>query len=188
MLVYGEDGWTHDEHGRQVADFRHNDRAALESLIREAMGGDDPEDDEVESILDDAAGLIDADVYDMAEMLDRHGSTFAGNCADDTAQDWIDNGFERDSADDWCEIGCWDAATAAELRDSGLTPTQAQEAAQRLIEAETAEWNAKDDAAAKADADWTPCSRDSCYTDGDPIYSACNNDTLAQEIIDAAKE
>ena len=42
VMVFGEDGWTSDEHGRQVADFRHNDRAALESVIREAieMGGD----------------------------------------------------------------------------------------------------------------------------------------------------
>lgn len=59
IMVYGEDGWTWDEHGRQVADFRHNDRAALEAIIREAieMGGDEPEDAEVEAILADAVEI-----------------------------------------------------------------------------------------------------------------------------------
>lgn len=53
------DGWGLDAHGRQVADFRHSPRAALESVIREAIeaGGDEPDDDEVEAILDDAAEI-----------------------------------------------------------------------------------------------------------------------------------
>ncbi len=56
VMVYGEDGWTNDECGRQVADFRHNDRAALETIIREAgeMSGDALDDDDVESILEEA--------------------------------------------------------------------------------------------------------------------------------------
>lgn len=59
VMVYGEDGWDNEGHGRQVADFRHRPRAALESIIREAieMGGDEPDDDEVEAILDAAVEL-----------------------------------------------------------------------------------------------------------------------------------
>lgn len=66
VMVYGEDGWTTDEHGRQVADFRHNDRDALESVIREAieMGGDEPDDEEVESILNSAIEIGDAEMGD----------------------------------------------------------------------------------------------------------------------------
>ena len=57
VLVYGEDGWTGTQY--QVADFRHNDRAALECFIREAieMGGDEPDDDEVKAILDAAEDI-----------------------------------------------------------------------------------------------------------------------------------
>lgn len=53
IRVYGEDGWTHDEQGRQVADFRHNRWSALAAILREAieMGGGEPEDGEIEAIL-----------------------------------------------------------------------------------------------------------------------------------------
>ncbi len=59
IQVYGEDGWTWDEHGRQVADFRHNDRAALEAILREAIeaGGDDPDDAEVDGYLAEAVSI-----------------------------------------------------------------------------------------------------------------------------------
>lgn len=168
VLVYGKDGWTSDECGRQVADFRHNDRAALEAVIRSAieMGGEEPDDDEVAGILDDATELMDADLAEMCEMLDRHGDRFSGNHTPDSAQDWRDNDFDADAANEWCEIGCWDAGVAAELRDAGLTAQQASDAAERLTEG-------LEDAA-------------ETYTDGDPIYSVCNGDTDAQEIIDAA--
>lgn len=54
VLVYGEDGWTGDEHGRQVADFRHNNRDALVAILAEAlrMSGDD--EDEAEDLADQA--------------------------------------------------------------------------------------------------------------------------------------
>lgn len=130
-----------------------------------------------------------ADLDEMATMLERHGSTFSGNSSTDTAQDWLDNDFDADAAGSWCEIGCWDATVAAELRDTGLTPAQVDDAATKLRDAEDAEWDAIDEAAAEADPDnWTPCNRDSKYTDGDPIYSVCNNDTPVQELINAAKE
>jgi hypothetical protein len=66
VLSYGQHGWDLEPHGRQVADFRHSPRAALESQIREAIaaGGDEPDDDDVEAILDDAEAIGDTDGSD----------------------------------------------------------------------------------------------------------------------------
>src|SRR5690606_23642790 len=113
--------------------------------------------------------VVDADVAEMAEMLERHGDRFTGNCVEDEAQGWLDHDFDADSADEWCEIGVWDSATAAQLRDAGLTPDQVRDACERLID------EAGDDAADD-------------YTDGDPIYSACNGDTSVSVLIEAAKQ
>lgn len=93
VLVYGEDGWT--SHGRQVADFRHRARAALESIIREAisMGGDEPDDDEVDGILDDAEEIDSISRYIVgdsgstdsgltyAEAVDRIGEWYEDICS-----------------------------------------------------------------------------------------------------------
>jgi hypothetical protein len=61
VMVYGDRGWELDSRGRQVADFRHRPKEALESIIREAIeaGGDEPDDDEVDAILEDATELGD---------------------------------------------------------------------------------------------------------------------------------
>lgn len=170
VVVWGDGEWVSDECGRQVADFRHNARAALKANIESAirMGGDKPDAEEVKSILDDAEDLAEQDVVDMAAMLDGHGEKFTGNNVDDEAQGWLDNDFTPRAADMWCDIGCWDAAIAAQLRDAGLSPDQVRVAAERLIA------DAGDDAAEE-------------YTDGCPIYSACNGDTNADVLIEAAK-
>ncbi len=171
VLSYGGGGWDLESHGRQVADFRHSARAALESVIRAAIkaGGDEPDDDEVEAILDDAEELRDADVAEMADMLERHGDRFTGSDADDMAQEWMDQGFNAADAGEWCEIGVWEPATAAAFRDARKTPAEIRAAAEQLIE----------DAGANAADE---------YTDGDPIYSACNGDTRADEIIEAVQD
>ena len=61
VMVYGRNKWDYISSGLQVAFFRHNDRAALEYVIREAIvaGGDEPDDDDVESILDRAIDISD---------------------------------------------------------------------------------------------------------------------------------
>ena len=130
---------------------------------------------------------VAAEVAAMASMLERHGPAYTGHNVLEEAQGWIDAGFSADEAGAWCEIGCWDADTAATWRDDGLTPDQVRDAAQRLIDAEVAEWDAADQAAAEDDADWQPVHRHSQYTDGDPIYSACNGDTLAAALVAEAK-
>jgi len=104
---------------------------------------------------------------EMAEMLQSNGIRYAGDCADDSAADWLEHDFSVQSAESWCEIGCWDAATAYRFVLAGLTPEQVQEATQRLIDA-------CDDPA-------------ETYTDGDPIYAACNNDLNVDVIIAACQ-
>lgn len=171
VLVYGDRGWNYDECGRQVADFRHSARAALRGIIVRAieMGGDEADEEEVDGILDDATDLIDADVAEIAEILDSHGDRFGGNNVIDSANGWIEAGVTNpDVVDSWCEIGVWDCDKAADLIDADLTPDQVRTGADKLIE------EAGDDCAEE-------------YTDGCPIYSVCNNDTSIDVLIDAAK-
>lgn len=127
----------------------------------------------------DCIGSVDADgrcrafddddwsLNDMAAVLNGHGSRFSGNNVADEAQEWLDHDFTPAKAGGWCEIGVWDAATAAEFRDAGLTPEQVKAAAESLTEG-------LDDPADE-------------YTDGDPIYAACNGDIKASVIIEAAE-
>lgn len=122
----------------------------------------------------------------MAEVIGSHGSRFSGNSVADEAQEWIDNGFSPEDADRWCDVGVWDAETAAYWRDANLTPREASKAAERLVAEEEAEWDAQDEAAAKASHDWKPVERDSQYTDGDPIYATCNGDINASVLVIAA--
>lgn len=106
------------------------------------------------------------DLADMMELLERYGDRFAGNSSKDIAGDWMENGFDAGSASDWMDIGVWDAATAAEFRDAELTPAEIETAAESMSEGDDAEK----------------------YTDGCPIYAACNNDISPRRIIDVANE
>jgi len=100
----------------------------------------------------------------VAEVLVSNGERFTGSDAAEVAQEWIDYGFDADDVSDWCDIGCWDAATAAAWRDAGLSPDQVLDAARSLIDAED--------------------EPEDTYTDGCPIYSCCNGDTDSQVVID----
>lgn len=167
VYYWGDGDWV--QWGRQVADFRHDDRDALESLILEAVrdSGDDPDEVDVAEILKDAVDVRTWELGEMVETLHYYGEWATGNGVDDTAQEWLDCGFDADTADAWLGIGVWDAATAETFRDAGKSPEQIAAAAESLVEG-------LDD----------PTDE---YTDGDPIYSACNGDTDPQEIIDACE-
>lgn len=65
---------------------------------------------------------------EIAAVLMSYGDRFAGNNPEGVAQDWADNDFDADGVAEWCEIGVWDASTAAQLRDAGLTPDDAKAA------------------------------------------------------------
>jgi hypothetical protein len=116
-----------------------------------------------------------ASVRSMVAVLESYGPRFIGNDVAEMAQDWIDYGFSPAEADSWCEIGVWNPATAAAFRDAGLSPDEVRFAAERLIEAERTEWT---------DENWGY----SRYTDGDPIYAACNYDISPDVIVEAASK
>lgn len=66
VLIWGNsaegEAWTNDEQGRQVADFRHNSAAALQSIIRAAIemsGEDENIEEQVESIVSSAVEIND---------------------------------------------------------------------------------------------------------------------------------
>ncbi len=67
VMVLSVDEWDLDPHGRQVGDFCHSPQEALESQIREAIeaGGDEPDDDEVSAIIDNAADLPNAGLINV---------------------------------------------------------------------------------------------------------------------------
>lgn len=110
--------------------------------------------------------MMTTKLADLRAMLESYGDRFAGNNPADEAAEWDDHGFTAASAAPWCAIGVWDAGTADEFVAAGLSPEQVEAAAERLVEG-------VDDAAER-------------YTDGDPIYAACNGDIRASEIIEAA--
>jgi hypothetical protein len=59
VMVYYRDHWELEEHGQQVANSRHEPRAALESVLREVIegNGDELSDAEIDKILDGAVDL-----------------------------------------------------------------------------------------------------------------------------------
>lgn len=98
-----------------------------------------------------------------SDLISR-GSFFAGNDPAGIAEEWADE-FSPSDAAAWMDARFWDVSTAAALRDAGLSPQNAIDAAEAMI--------ANED--------------DNDYTDGCPIYSCCNHDTPVQAIIDAHK-
>jgi len=40
------------------------------------------------------------------------------------AQDWLDEGFDHQSAATWIDAGCWSPVVAAAMRDQGLSPDE----------------------------------------------------------------
>lgn len=103
-------------------------------------------------------------ILSLAAELDSRGDRFAGNSVWDIAADWAEHFDDATEAAEWMEIGFWDAATAAAVRDLGLTAEQAADKAEAL-----------EDACEDASAE---------YTDGSVIYSVCNNDTPVSVFAD----
>lgn len=166
---------------RIMATARYVGRAMARDVIAEGMPrewtGLDPQDADLIT----AYGPIDGEMWDavateamwayddaislreMAEMLGDYGP-----CDTDEAMDWVDHNFLAATAKPWCAIGVWDASTAADLRDAGLSPDDVLAAAVSLTDG-------MDDEDA-----WLS------YGDG-PIDAACNRDIGVDLIIDEAR-
>lgn len=63
-------------------------------------------------------------VDELVTELTQRGSTFSGgeSRVRETAMDWRAQGFTRDSAAPWLDIGIWEPDVAATLRDWPLRP------------------------------------------------------------------
>lgn len=65
------------------------------------------------------------EIAEIADVLRDHGAMFDGGSDVsrlEIAEEWHDHDFSADEVETWCMADCWDAATAAELRDAGFTP------------------------------------------------------------------
>jgi hypothetical protein len=51
---------------------------------------------------------------------DNGGCLVGNQPLGEVAQEWLDVGFDADTAPEWWAAGVWDADAAAALRDSGL--------------------------------------------------------------------
>jgi len=112
------------------------------------------------------------DVADIMTIVQSYGERFCGNNPEDEANGWIEAGITNpEVVGEWCEIGVWEQSVAARMIAEGLTPAQVLAGAERMLEA-----LGEDDDSAEH------------YTDGDPIYSVCNNDTAIKHLIAAAKQ
>jgi hypothetical protein len=104
-----------------------------------------------------------ANIAAIANVLLMYGEMFHGGRAKDIARDWDRYDFTPVGVGLWCEAGVWDAATAEEFYDHGMSPTSVKETAERMVEA----------------------GGEDAYTSGCPIYAACNGDLDPAAIIAA---
>ncbi len=92
----------------------------------------------------------------ILEVLTAAGETFSGgpSAVAGIAEDWADHDFDVDQVQQWVDAGCWDASTAAELRQAGFRP-------------------GKDELAYRPN-----CERD----DMDAMYALCNADVSLEKV------
>ena len=99
----------------------------------------------------------------IAEVLLRYGAQYHGWRPVDVAREWDRHGFTALGVEVWCEVGVWRADVAAAFAAAEMTPDDVCYAADRLVAANGADR----------------------YTDGCPIYAACNGDLDPAAIIAA---
>ena len=105
------------------------------------------------------------EIEGAAITLRGYGDMYTGGCVADAAHAWLDAGIEDDgSIGSWCDIGCWDADTAAKWIAAGLSPDDVEVAAKRI------EGQLPDD------------QMSSRYHAG-IVYACCNNDMAYQDVI-----
>ena len=96
----------------------------------------------------------------IAKVLINHGEMFHGGEPRPTAREWDSYLFTSVAVDQWCSIGVWDPRVADYFARNGMTPAYVKYMAKRMVEADA-------------------------YTDGCPIYAACNGDLDPKRIVDA---
>jgi len=105
------------------------------------------------------------EIEGAAITLKAYGDMYTGGCIADAAHEWLDAGIEDDgSIGSWCDIGCWNASTAAAWIAAGLTPDDVESAA-KVMQEETSDDNMH------------------ARYSGGIIYACCNNDIDYKDVI-----
>jgi hypothetical protein len=64
------------------------------------------------------------ELAEIADYLGLIGPAFTGDDAQAMAYDWVDHDFSTGEVREWCVVGVWDPATAAEFRAAEVTPEE----------------------------------------------------------------
>lgn len=160
---------------------RYGERAEFDSLdaATEAIRdmGDEFEDVTLtirgDNVVDERGDVVGSvytqSVKAIRDVLVGYGDVFTGgiNKAYDVAEEWEFDGFTAEQVEEWAGIGVWDADAADVWRGAGLTPTNVKHIADAMV-----------DASNDPDAE---------FTDGCPIYAACNGDINPSRFVEFAK-
>ncbi|MFP5388524.1 MAG: hypothetical protein ACLGG5_04415 [Thermoleophilia bacterium] len=62
----------------------------------------------------------------VREVIERHGHFAHGGNPEDTAETWIESGFEAHEVEEWLNARCFDPNAARDLADMGVSPDDAR--------------------------------------------------------------
>lgn len=62
----------------------------------------------------------------IRDVIERHGHFAHGGNPDDTAETWLECGFEAREADEWLSARCFDPGAARDLADAGVSAADAR--------------------------------------------------------------
>ena len=107
----------------------------------------------------------------IAATLSRLGHCYDGGSPDsatEIAVEWVEFGFDNSEVELWAAVGCWSPSVAYDLRCAGMLPHEVHDTCQVLIEQVITSGREPREV----------------YTDGSPIYAACNGDISTDVIIE----
>jgi hypothetical protein len=107
-------------------------------------------------------------VTEIADILKAYGELFHGGQPEEVAAEWVEAGVtDLDAVDGWCQANVWEPRVAAALRAAHVSP-------QRL-----------GDIAARMTSGMSAAEMRDRWTEGCPIYAACNGDISVDDLIAA---
>lgn len=62
----------------------------------------------------------------VRDVIEMHGHFAHGGDPYDTAEAWLEAGFEAHEVDEWLNARCFDPSSARDLADAGVSPAEAR--------------------------------------------------------------